>query len=271
MPYALAGDLDMYYEEHGQADGPPLVLLHGFNSAGATWQPYLDTFGARYRLLVPDLRGHAHTLNPGGRAAMNHRQFARDVIAFCRVLGVGRAAFCGASTGAMLLLTLALEAPDLPAALVLSGGTDHFPAAARTFIMGLTPEAFIQLIPDPAAFRARHAPQGSEGWRTVTAAFSALGAHAHGDDFPAREELRGITTPTLIVHGDRDPLFPVAIATGLYEILPDAELCILPNSGHTPDDDRPEWFASITLDFLQRRAGYAPPEESAEAKSSGRP
>lgn len=256
MPHALAGDLPIYYEEHGRSDGPPLVLLHGFASAGATWLPYHDAFGARYRLLVPDLRGHAHTANPGGLAAMNHRQFARDIVAFCAALGVGRAAFCGASGGAMLLLSLALEAPALPAALVLSGGTDHFPATVRALIVGMTPEAFIQQIPDPAAFRTRHAPQGPEGWRTVTAAFSALGTHAHGEDFPGREELGDIATPTLVIHGDRDPFFPVAIPTALYGALPDAELCILPNSGHTPDDDRPEWFASITLDFLQRRANY---------------
>ena len=261
MPHALAGDLPIYYEEHGRPDGPPLVLLHGFMSAGATWRPYHDAFGARYRLLVPDLRGHGHTANPGGLAAMNHRQFARDIAALCRALGVGRAAFCGASSGAMLLLSLALEAPALPAALVLSGATDYVPEAVRALMASMTPETFIQMAPDPAAFRTRHAPQGPEGWRTVVEAFVALGAHAHGDDYPEHEELRGVTAPALIVHGDRDPLFPVAIPTALYEVLPDAELCILPNSGHTPDDDRPEWFASITLDFLQRRAIFDPTAE----------
>ena len=45
-------------------------------------------FGERYRLLVPDLRGHGQTDNPGGRAAMNHRQFGRDVAGFCRALGI---------------------------------------------------------------------------------------------------------------------------------------------------------------------------------------
>jgi len=60
--------------------------------------------------------------------------------------------------------------------------------------------------------------------------------------------------PTLIVHGDRDRYFPVAIPVELYGLLPDAELCILPNTGHFPQADRPEWFNDIVLDFLARRS-----------------
>src|SRR5262249_15561522 len=98
----------MYYEEHGAPNGPPLVLLHGFTQTGDFWRKQLATFGAHYRLLIPDLRGHGRTANPGGTAAMNHRQFARDIIALCRALQVEEAAFCGESTGAMLQLSLAL-------------------------------------------------------------------------------------------------------------------------------------------------------------------
>ena len=55
----------MYYEEHGTPDGPPLVLLHGFTGTGDFWSNQLTAFGAHYRLLVPDLRGHGRTDNPG--------------------------------------------------------------------------------------------------------------------------------------------------------------------------------------------------------------
>ena len=87
-------------------------------------------------------------------------------------------------------------------------------------------------------------------------AFIALGTHAHADDFPKTEELRRIAAPTLIIHGDRDPLFPVAVPTALYGLLPDAELCILPRAGHTPEREHPGWFRAIVLDFLERRADY---------------
>jgi pimeloyl-ACP methyl ester carboxylesterase len=250
----------MYYEEHGQQDGPPLVLLHGFTGTGnLQWRSYLAAFGSRYRLLLPDTRGHGRTANPGGLAAMNHRQFARDTIALCRALGIERAAFCGASSGAMLLLTLALEAPDLPAALVLAGGTYFYGDELRAWWASQTPDTFLQAAPNADSLRASHTAAGPDSWRSVVGAFLALGTHAHTDDFPEQEELRGIAAPTLIMHGDRDPLFPIAVPTALYSLLPYAELCILPRTGHTPVRERPEWFTSITLDFLQRRANFGEP------------
>jgi pimeloyl-ACP methyl ester carboxylesterase len=65
--------------------------------------------------------------------------------------------------------------------------------------------------------------------------------------------LAGITAPTLIVYGDRDWFFSVAVPTALYGLLPDAELCILPGTGHAPPIEHPDWFNTITLDFLGRR------------------
>ena len=88
MAYIMIGDMRMYYKEYGIPEGPPLLLLHGFLQTGAFWVNQLDDFGTHYRLLVPDLRGHGRTDNPDGIAAMNIRQFARDIIALCHALGV---------------------------------------------------------------------------------------------------------------------------------------------------------------------------------------
>lgn len=253
MPYVTVNDLHMYYDEHGSADAPPLVLLHGFSGATDQWGYQVEPFSARFRLLVPELRGHGRTDNPGGLPAMNHRRFARDIIAFCGALGIRRAAFCGESTGAMLLLTLGLEAPSLARALVLAGGTFHYDEQLGAWWRTQTPETLARER-DPAMLRARHTALGPDHWRRVYEAFIALGTHAHSDDFPEADELRGIPAPTLIVHGDRDHFFPIQIPTELYGLLRDAELCILPRTGHVPPMERPEWFNPIVLDFLARRA-----------------
>ena len=174
MPHVAAGELSMYYEEHGHPVGPPLVLLHAFTATGTLWRQQLEALGARYRLLVPDWRGHGHTANPDGLAAMNHRQFARDVIAFCRALGVARAAFCGQSSGGMLLLTLALEAPDLAAALVLSGVTHRLNPSdeVRARNARLTPDNFLRESDDPGnwwrATAHRVLMPGVQWWRRST-------------------------------------------------------------------------------------------------------
>lgn len=240
----------MHYDEYGQPAGPPLVLLHGFTATADMWANQLAAFGARYRLINPELRGHGRTDNPAGLPAMNHRQFARDIIGLCRVLGIQQAIFCGESTGAMLQLTLGLEAPELVRAHILAGGTFFYSDEQRDWWRKQTPETVVS---DQAAAQRRHTALGPKHWRYVAEAFIALDTHAHSDDFPEPDELRAISAPTLIVHGDRDRFFPTEIPGELYRLLPNAELCILPSTGHVPPVERPEWFNAIVLDFLARR------------------
>ncbi len=250
MAYSTVNGLRMYYAEHGTPDGPPLLLLHGFTGTGDSWSHQLTAFGAHYRLLVPDLRGHGRTDNPDGLEAMNHRQFARDIAGLCHELGVERAAFCGESTGAMLQLTLALEAPDLAGICILAGGTYYYSEDARAIIQPITPDTIDEA--GRTYLQATHTALGPDHWRSVIEAFRNLHRHAHADDFPEADELQGIAAPVLIVHGDRDRFFPVEVPTQLYRLLPNAELCLLPNTGHGPPEERPDWFNAIVLDFLAR-------------------
>jgi pimeloyl-ACP methyl ester carboxylesterase len=250
MAFAMIDDMKMYYTEQGKLDGPPLMFLHGFTGTGDFWANQLPAFGTYYRLIVPDLRGHGRTDNPGGRTTMNHRQFARDIIALCRTLQLERVAFCGESTGAMLLLSLALFGPTLPTAIILAGGTHYFGEECIAMLREVSPETiddnwrvFVQ---------AAHTALGPDHWRIVITAFHDLHTHARDEDFPEADELRRITTPVLIVHGDRDPNFPVEMPQELYRLLPNVEFCVLPNTGHFPPEERPDWFNDITLDFLAR-------------------
>ena len=258
MAYVRVNDVTMYYEQHGVPRGPTMVLLHGFNATGArVWQRQIPRFAERYRVLVPDWRGHGRTDNPGGPAAMNHRQFARDAAAFCRELDVQRAIFWGSSSGAMQLLSLALDEPHLAHALVLCACSHYYPDALRAMWRTLTPEAWV---PEErrAQLRELHTALGPDHWRQVVGAWIALGAHAHTDDFPEKEALRGITAPTLIVHGDRDQFFPVEMPVELYRLLPDAELCILPRTGHGVVGQHPELVGTLVESFLAGRVEADP-------------
>ena len=52
----------------------------------------------------------------------------------------------------------------------------------------------------------------------------------------------------------RERLLPVEVPVGLYRLLPDAEICLMPNTGHAAQRERLDWFNAIVLDFLARRA-----------------
>ena len=56
----------------------------------------------------------------------------------------------------------------------------------------------------------------------------------------------------LIVHGDRDRLVPLSNSRRLERLLPFVRLEVVPDSGHSPQEQTPERFAAIVQDFLQR-------------------
>jgi pimeloyl-ACP methyl ester carboxylesterase len=81
--------------------GLPLILLHGFSSAGASWEPFMEHLAREYTLIVPDLRGHGCSTNPSNE--FTHRQVALDMYALLDELGIERFRAMGMSTGAMTL------------------------------------------------------------------------------------------------------------------------------------------------------------------------
>ena len=219
--------IEMHYETHG--NGEPLVLLHGFLGSGGTWATILgdlDRLGRDYRLIIPDMRGHGGSTNPAGEFTM--QQSAQDVFALRDHLGIERFKAIGMSGGGMTLLHMATQQPDRAERLVLISATTHFPAQARAIMSGMTEETRPE---DEWAMMRRLHTRGDDQNRALWRRGRAL---ADSDDdmrFNA-PSLARISTPTLIVHGDRDPLFPVQIAMEMYQAIPNAWLWVVPNGGH---------------------------------------
>ena len=261
--HARVEDMTIYYEEHGRQGAPPLVLLHGFTHTGRiSWSEQLDALGADYRLVVPDLRGRGLTDNPGGPSATNHHQFAQDLSGFCQHLGIERAAFCGYSSGAFLLLNLAIARPELVATAVLVSGGFMLPEATRAAVRGMSvldlAHSWFGPPSDPAApyvpeMADWHQALGADHWQYVLGDFIAFFSRADAHDFPDPERLSEIGVPVLVLSGDRDEFFPAELPLELYRRLPDAELCILPRTGHVLVEQQPDIFRTIVLEFLARR------------------
>lgn len=263
MPYAHLGDLDLFYEDLGRRDGPPVLLLHGFTVTGrVNWGPYLNAFDRDYRVILPDLRGHGRSGNPAGPTAMNLRQFARDIAGLCRWLDIDRAAFCGYSAGAILQLPLAVEEPQLVAASVLISGSTCLPEPTRTVMWSKNADQlayeWLGLPPDRpstevAVSASWHTALGPDHWRQVLIDFLALFDHRHTDDFLDPADLSGVEDPTLIIHGDQDAFFPTSVAEELRLRLADSELHILPSTPHEILDAQPALVRSLCTAFLARR------------------
>ena len=248
MPKVKVRDIDMFYEVHGRLDAEPLVLLHGFTATGyETYKHFLEGLGEHYRLFIPDMRGHGRTTNPGGE--IHHAELARDTAAFTTTLGLERAHFCGHSSGGMHLLFLALEHPELVHSMTLVSATytfdDHVKAMASEVRASAGKEWIDRLKELHAATHgADYADTILDLWLTAVLRPKELPFSA--------DDSNKIACPTMIMHGDRDKFFPVHVPATMYQAIPNAELCILPNCDHGLPIEHPTQFVNLLLAFLSR-------------------
>src|ERR1700685_2753001 len=99
MPRITSDDADIFYEVLGS--GPPVVLLHPFPANHELWKPAAQALVARYRIILPDLRGHGESGVGEGPATME--KHAADIAKVLDHEGIPRASFVGVSIGGYVL------------------------------------------------------------------------------------------------------------------------------------------------------------------------
>jgi len=236
-------NIQMYYEEYGV--GKPLLLLHGFGGCVQNWLPFTAELSERYRLIVVDLRGHGHSTNPENK--FTHRQAASDVFLLLEKLGIGHFSAMGISSGGMTLLHMATSQPERINSMVLISATSYFPDQARAVFRRAA--SFDNMPQEVQEMYRKCATRGDEQIRQLTTQFNAFHSNYDDMDFTA-PCLSTIKTRTLIVHGDRDSLFPVEIPVNLYRSIPNAALWIIPGGDHALIYDSTVPFTSTALRFL---------------------
>lgn len=228
-------------------EGPPLLLLHGFMGSGRMWEGIglLEAFALDYRVIVPDLRGRGRSVDPSDDLrALGPGQSARDMIVLLDHLGVERAHAIGLSFGAMTLLHLATDQPQRFDRLVLISGGHYLRQAAREGIRRENdPEQVPLQVMEGAVQRHGHIG-GVDQVRRLFQAFHSVHADYEFLNFTP-PLLSRITTPTLIVQGDRDVFFPMEVALEMYRSIPNAYLWVLPGEGHESFLNSERWLARL--------------------------
>jgi pimeloyl-ACP methyl ester carboxylesterase len=237
-------EMEMYYESQGE--GEPLLLLHGFTGSGADWALVFKFAPAGYRLIIPDLRGHGRSTNPS--TEFTHRQSARDTFALLDQLQIERFKAIGMSAGAKTLLHMATQQPTRIDAMVLVSATPYFPPEARVIMAQMTVDS--RTDEEWLVMRQRH-HHGDEQIRALWRQGSAFKDSYEDMNFTP-PYLSRIAARTLIVHGDRDPFYPVRMAMELYAAIPRSYLWIVPNGGHGPIlGNQTAQFVETALAFLR--------------------
>lgn len=250
MPILEANGFEMYYEARGH--GEPLLLLHGGMGIGEDWRHVFPTDPPGYRVIVPDLRGHGRSTNPS--KAFTFRQCASDVLALLDHLGIGRFKAIGLSMGAKALLHVATLKPDRVTAMVLVSATPYFPPPVRAAMSQFTQASFEAL---GAAERQALAKRHLHGDEQIRQLYEmTLGFATSYDDLAfTPPQLGTIRARTLIVHGDRDPYYPVEMALALFRGIEASALWVVPYGTHGPIFDASSPFAAIALSHLAGTAG----------------
>ena len=235
--------MSLFFRDSGE--GEPLLLLHGFTGCGDDWKHVFAEPLQGYRIIAPDLPAHGRSPNP--RNDFKFADVARDVFALLDELKIDRVKAIGMSAGANTLLHMATQQPDRVIAFVHVSGTPRFPDQARAIMRAITEES--RSDGEWTEMRGRH-HLGDDQIRALWRYAREFANDREDMNFDAAR-LSKITARTLIVHGDRDPLYPVEQAVELYRSIPNASLCVVPGGGHGPIfGDQAEVFRRISAEFL---------------------
>ena len=109
-----ANGIEMHIAEAGPADGPLVVLCHGFPESWYSWRHQLPALAAAgYRVVAPDQRGYGRTEAPKEVGAYTQFQLVGDIVGLVQVLGADSAVVAGHDWGAPVAWNAALWRPDL--------------------------------------------------------------------------------------------------------------------------------------------------------------
>jgi pimeloyl-ACP methyl ester carboxylesterase len=215
----------MYFEVHGS--GEPVLLLHGYTGCSQDWAGVVEQWKGRFQLIIPDLRGHGRSEMLTG--AFRHEDASADVLALLDHLGVHSANAVGVSGGGNVLLHIGSAQPHRIGKMVLVSATPYFPEQARSIMRqyggAVTDEQF-------EALRRKHLG-GDEQIRALLAGAGAF-ADSYDDMNFTPPRLSRIQARTLVVQGDRDPLYPVELSVEMFRAIPNSSLWIVPRGGHGP-------------------------------------
>jgi pimeloyl-ACP methyl ester carboxylesterase len=272
MPKVRVGDINMYYEVHGE--GEPLVLINGAG-AGVEWfYRLISTYSRQYRLILFDNRGAGRSDRP--EMTYTTEAMSDDLAGLLDVLGVETVHVKGVSMGGMIAQHFALRHPKRVRSLVLvvtyCGGPhsimppvseildlhDLNPReAAEAMFRWCVTEEFVNqnpgLFQGLVGFAVKHPIIHPDSPRH-------LQAIARHDTY---ERLPEIRVPTLVLAGDADRVIAVENARILASRIPDAELVILKGAGHALIEAADE-ADRVILDFLH---GHSPTSESVSSVS----
>lgn len=229
----------LYHTEYGS--GPPLLLVHGLMVTGEMFKPVIAYLATRYRLIIPDLRGHGHS--QGFPPPYTAAQLASDLSRLLDHLSIDSSAVLGYSQGGAIAQQLVLDHPQQCNRLILTCTYAFNMASFREKLEGRLMPFLLHLL-GSRRFAKLVISQGMKQLDKERAdwlidllanqdAELMVSAWRETMAFDSRRRLSEIKCPTLIVAGAKDEAVPIHHARMLHNGIPGSQLIIVDGADHT--------------------------------------
>ena len=253
--------ITMSYVEAGNTEAPVLVLIHGFTDTGRVWQYMLQFLEKDFHIYVPDLRGHGGSDKPV-QNIQTVPEYAGDVIAFMKALGLEGGFVAGHSLGAITAQTIGYLEPDIAGKIMLveTGARMHeSPEDFKEMLnfyeaMGIDPELTMadapELFPKFDSFVSTdHVKYFIEHLKDVPRhVINATCKGMYNND--STRLLQFITADVAVVWGSEEYTFTEEYLEEMKEYLPDAEYLVYEGGTHDILDEFPEKLAADMKRFF---------------------
>jgi pimeloyl-ACP methyl ester carboxylesterase len=259
----------VHYQEAGDPNAPPMILIHGFATSNLVWSKvFLEFAEAGFRVIAPDLLGYGYSDKPRNLDYTIARQ-AEMVVRFMQGLGIDRAVLVGSSYGAAIAATITLDHAELVEKLILVGAvTNNKPT--RYLLMRLFGSPIIGDVLSPLVVGSRRLLRlrmkrvyDRHSWvldeRRVDARHLPLrtrGAHRaiirtvrSWDAERVSRDAHLLTRPTLLLWGDHDREVPLRDGEHLHGEIPHSRLVVFRECGHLPHEEYPAGFTKVVSEF----------------------
>ena len=247
----------MKLASHSHGNGPSLTFVHGFTQTKESWLPVLESLTDDYECVIIDAPGHGQS-NNGQRTL----QQAGDDVAETMKPGI----LIGYSMGARISLHAALQRPETVTALVLISGTAGLETADERLSRRQSDETLASHIsevgvptfidewlsnPMFSGLPTSLADIPSRCTNTAQGLGDSLRFAGTGTQEPMWNMLSQLQIPVLLIAGNNDQKF-VQLARRMNELIPNSELHIMENVGHTCHLENIAAFTAIFKNWLSR-------------------
>ena len=244
--YVNIGVIRMYYASFGT--GEPVFLLHGGMVDYTSWFFQIKELAKNFRIITPDTRAHGRTTDSG--KPLSYQLFASDISQMMEKLDIKKASFVGWSDGGCTSLVLGLKYPELVNKLVLCETPYN--------ISNFYPEIFenfsnvnLNNLPKDYKFIKRAYEKVAvdpDNWLNLIEKEMDL---AKREPNFTLDQLKNIESPTLIIFGGEEQLYPLKVMQEMTDAIPNSQLEVIPGGTHLVLMEKPKIINQLIISFLK--------------------